>query len=118
VNDKDVDARHKAGHDEREPVIDMASRVGTAQMRLSPPHDCVSGNLRQFKAELFEGIWIVHAPRGIQDFNVNDTAFVVVVDHDAISDFCAVFDGPIRQIEVNSVGGVIDSYTHGFVLSN
>src|SRR5579862_8449698 len=74
-------------------------------------------NVGELEAKLLEGVWIIGAPRCIQNFDANDSTFIVVVDDDAVRDFGAVFDRPVGQIKINRIGGVIDSYTHGLVLS-
>ena len=67
-----------------------------------------------------EGVWIVGAPRCIQNFDANNSTFIVVVDNDAVCDFGAVFDRPVGQIKINRIGGVIellDAYDPSIVIA-
>jgi hypothetical protein len=42
---------------------------------------------------LFEHLGIARALGGIKNFDADDTAFIIIIDNDAVSDLGAVLDG-------------------------
>ena len=76
-----------------------------------------SADRRQFEAESLEHRGIVGSLRSIEDFNADDAAFGIVVDDDVVSDFLAVLDRAIGQVELDRVRSMVRSHAHGFVLS-
>jgi hypothetical protein len=65
---------------------------------------------------LLQSLWIISPLRGVEYFDTNDPALSVIVHDDAFSDLLTAFDGTVREVEIDCVGSLIDSYAHGFVL--
>jgi hypothetical protein len=69
--------------------------------------------LRQIKIKLRQHRRISRSLRSVEDFDADDAAFIVVIDDDAVCDLCAVLDGAVGQIDVDSIGFPVDSHAHG-----
>src|SRR4029077_18535896 len=69
------------------------------------------------EAELLERRRVFGALGGVQDFDADNAAFLVVVHDDATGDLFAVFDRPIGQVEIDRVCRMIHSHPHGFPFS-
>jgi hypothetical protein len=93
--------------------------------RLNPSYDLIafrekkwpSTCLWQIKVELCKRGGIIGSFRCIQDFDPDNPALIVIIDHDSVSQLRAILNGAIGEVDVNHVCLLVHSHTHGLVLS-
>jgi hypothetical protein len=73
--------------------------------------------VRHIEGELAQCVNIPSLLRGIEDFNANQAASLVVIDDDAVGYFLAAFDFPASKIEIDGIRLLVDSHAHGFLRS-
>ena len=60
------------------------------------------------EAVVLQNLRVFRSARSVEDFNTDDAAGFIVIHDDAVGDFLALLDWPVRQIDVDSVRSAID----------